>query len=418
MADYAAAAEVDDAERERLVQRRRRVAEAADAGPVAERPVECLAERDAGVLDGVVLVDVEVAVDLQVEVHAGVERERVQHVVEEADAGRDGRATGAVDHEPRRDAGLARRARDRGAPAPEPVVLGRHRLRGRCVTVEQLRQRGDQAVGLGRRLHGRPDDALQQRLVAERAHHAAALAQPAERLVGVERHAEGHEHARLGQHLEAEGLDRAAQAAPLGHVGHGVGAHVVRVRESELGRHRRLQARSSRAAAARRARRRWPGRRARSRPAARRAPSPWRGCGRRSGSRARAIRSEKSSPPNSRYAWSTNHEPGHDRAQLALGPRASTSSPVGLLGRAQPHQPGTRVSRSSEPLVVEREPLAAAGSPRASAPAVALDDGVHLVRRLGRRSRGRRGSIASAPHISSSSSQPAPGTTCVQSKPV
>ena len=58
------AGHVDDGLHQRLVQRHRGVAEPADAGLVAERLAERLAEHDRGVLDGVVGVDVHVAVGL------------------------------------------------------------------------------------------------------------------------------------------------------------------------------------------------------------------------------------------------------------------------------------------------------------------------------------------------------------------
>ena len=82
-----AAGDVDGRRRARVVHRHDGVAEAADAGAVAERLVEGLAERQAGVLDGVVRTGLEVALDLDVEVQAAVARHRVEQVVEEADAG-------------------------------------------------------------------------------------------------------------------------------------------------------------------------------------------------------------------------------------------------------------------------------------------------------------------------------------------
>ena len=57
------AAEVDGRDGQRLVHRHDEVAGAVDAASVAERLGHRLAERDAEVLDGVMLVDVEIAVD-------------------------------------------------------------------------------------------------------------------------------------------------------------------------------------------------------------------------------------------------------------------------------------------------------------------------------------------------------------------
>ena len=58
-----------------------------------------LAEHDADVLDGVVLVDVEIAGRLQRQIEAAVAREQLQHVIEETDAGADVVAAAAVDRQ-------------------------------------------------------------------------------------------------------------------------------------------------------------------------------------------------------------------------------------------------------------------------------------------------------------------------------
>ncbi len=55
---------------------------------VAERLGHRLAEHDAGILGGVVEIDVQVALGLERDVDQGVARQLLQHVVEEADAGR------------------------------------------------------------------------------------------------------------------------------------------------------------------------------------------------------------------------------------------------------------------------------------------------------------------------------------------
>ena len=59
------AGEVDDDPRQRLVERRVGMGEALDAAPFAQRLVERLAERQRGVLDGVVVVDLEIALQLR-----------------------------------------------------------------------------------------------------------------------------------------------------------------------------------------------------------------------------------------------------------------------------------------------------------------------------------------------------------------
>ena len=68
-----------------------------DPAPVAERAVEGLAERDRGVLDGVVLAGLEVAGRLEDEVEARVEGELLEEVVVEARARRHADAARAVE---------------------------------------------------------------------------------------------------------------------------------------------------------------------------------------------------------------------------------------------------------------------------------------------------------------------------------
>ena len=69
------------------------MAEAADALEAVERLGDRLAQDDAGVLDRVMHVDVKVALGLDLHVDAAVASKALQHVVVEADAGRDlGRA--------------------------------------------------------------------------------------------------------------------------------------------------------------------------------------------------------------------------------------------------------------------------------------------------------------------------------------
>jgi len=62
---------------------------AGDAGHGAERLLHGLSQRDADVFGVWVMVDVEVAIRLHRDVDAGMAGEQVQHVIEEADAGRE-----------------------------------------------------------------------------------------------------------------------------------------------------------------------------------------------------------------------------------------------------------------------------------------------------------------------------------------
>ena len=107
--EEAAARDVDHRARQRLVERRVRRAVARDAAAVADRGAQALAEHDADVLDGVMDVDVGVALGLDREAEPAVSRESVEHVAEEAVRHRDPDLA-AVEIERRLDARLARRA--------------------------------------------------------------------------------------------------------------------------------------------------------------------------------------------------------------------------------------------------------------------------------------------------------------------
>ena len=98
--------------RQRLVHGKVERGVAGDAAPLAERLGDGLAERNAGVLDGVVVVDVQVALGLDRHVDQRVARKLLQHMVEEADAGGDIEAAGAVDIDGDRDRGLLGLAAD------------------------------------------------------------------------------------------------------------------------------------------------------------------------------------------------------------------------------------------------------------------------------------------------------------------
>src|SRR5574343_205476 len=103
-----AAGEVDHHPRQRFVERHVGVAVAADAGLVTQRLREGHAQRDAHVLDGVVTVDVQVALGVHRQVHHAVARHLVEHVVEEADAGLQVGLAAAVQVQADEDAGLLR----------------------------------------------------------------------------------------------------------------------------------------------------------------------------------------------------------------------------------------------------------------------------------------------------------------------
>ena len=71
-----------------------------------------LAERDAEILDGVMLIDVEIAGGVDLQVEAAVPREQLQHVIEKADAGADVVAALAFERERQRDLRLGRSSID------------------------------------------------------------------------------------------------------------------------------------------------------------------------------------------------------------------------------------------------------------------------------------------------------------------
>src|SRR5690606_4149616 len=127
-------AEVDGDLDVRLVHRQQE-AVAADAPLVAERTLQRLAERERDVLDGVVLVDLEVAAALHAEREAAMLAELLQHVVEEPDAGtRDGLRL-AIEIDLDADVRLARLALDdrRARPVEQHVDHVRPRLLARTV---------------------------------------------------------------------------------------------------------------------------------------------------------------------------------------------------------------------------------------------------------------------------------------------
>src|SRR2546426_11972912 len=96
---------------EGVVQRHRRLAVTADSAPLAQRLGQRLAQHDPHVLHGVVLVHVEVAPRGDLEVEERVARQRLEHVVEEADARLDLRPAGAIETHPHPHFGLLGLAR-------------------------------------------------------------------------------------------------------------------------------------------------------------------------------------------------------------------------------------------------------------------------------------------------------------------
>ena len=101
-----ASAEIDRDHGESFVHRKNEVAGAIDAFAIAERLGEQLSEHDARVLHGVVLIDVEIAIGVELQVEAAVLGEELEHVIEEADSGGDFVAAAAFEFERAADARL------------------------------------------------------------------------------------------------------------------------------------------------------------------------------------------------------------------------------------------------------------------------------------------------------------------------
>ncbi len=98
-----AAAEIDRRHRQRFVHRHHEVASPIDALAIAKRLADRFAQRDADVLDGVVLIDVEIAGGVDRQIEGAVPRHEIEHVVEEADAGTVVEPAPPVERERQRD---------------------------------------------------------------------------------------------------------------------------------------------------------------------------------------------------------------------------------------------------------------------------------------------------------------------------
>src|SRR5271155_3517070 len=81
-----AAAQVDGRDAERFIHRHQKISGSHDALLIAEGAVEGLAERNAYVLDCVVLVHVQITVACEIEIESPVARKQFQHVIEKANA--------------------------------------------------------------------------------------------------------------------------------------------------------------------------------------------------------------------------------------------------------------------------------------------------------------------------------------------
>jgi hypothetical protein len=108
-----AAGDIDRGLHQGFVHRDQRAAEPADTALVTQRAGNRGTEDDADVLGGVVKVDVQVAVSPEREVDQAVPRQRCEHVIEEADTGRNLGDAGAVEVHGQGDIGFLGLAVDR-----------------------------------------------------------------------------------------------------------------------------------------------------------------------------------------------------------------------------------------------------------------------------------------------------------------
>jgi hypothetical protein len=106
--------DVDSGFDQRLVHRHQRLAVAPDAALVANRAGESLAEDDADILGGVVIVDMQVALGVHGQVEQRMPGEGGEHVIQEADPRFKLDTTRPIQAEGQGDVGLGGRAGDLG----------------------------------------------------------------------------------------------------------------------------------------------------------------------------------------------------------------------------------------------------------------------------------------------------------------
>src|SRR5581483_5392836 len=99
--DYSCCAtrEIHGSDAKSFIHRHYEISSAKNAAFVAERLRKRLAEGDADVFDRVMLVDVEIAVCRKLQIKCAVVRKEFQHVIKDADAGRDFVTSAAFDRE-------------------------------------------------------------------------------------------------------------------------------------------------------------------------------------------------------------------------------------------------------------------------------------------------------------------------------
>lgn len=107
-------AEIDRRSGESFVHWHQKIAGAEDAAFVADGFRDGLAQRDAGVFDRVMLIDVEVALRFDCKIERAVTGDKIEHVIEKSDSGRYARFAASVDIQAQCDFCLVRLAMDCG----------------------------------------------------------------------------------------------------------------------------------------------------------------------------------------------------------------------------------------------------------------------------------------------------------------
>ena len=197
--------------RQRLVERHVGVPVAAHALLVADRLGERLAQRDADVLDGVVRVDVQVALRGDLDVERAVARDLLEHVIEKRHAGRHRRLAGAVEVELDADLRLVGVAGDFGfTHGHAGTWRGAGTERAGWSGGDGLGQCGEEGGVLVRRADGDPQAAVEQAMRSvETLDEHSALLQSVENALRV---AGGSEQYKIGVARDTP-LPRAAAPA-------------------------------------------------------------------------------------------------------------------------------------------------------------------------------------------------------------
>src|SRR5277367_1599494 len=109
-----AASQIDRCSCEGFVHGHQEIPGAQDASLCTERLEHRFSERDARVLDGVVLIDVEIAFGCERQIEGPVACNEIEHVVEKADSGGDARVTSPIEIQTDADVRLVGLAMDCG----------------------------------------------------------------------------------------------------------------------------------------------------------------------------------------------------------------------------------------------------------------------------------------------------------------